>query len=880
MDPTLRHELPTILNEITTWVRSAQTVMTDRERVSSEGLDARSRLMGAVRAVPSDGDNWRVLALGNADLEPLRRVARLNHLRGLTAHESMLLTRLTGDVATSLGSAGRARGIRRMFSGSRSKQSADQAAEFLQAFWAWGNAANLTAQLTSMHPPAPAEPVSVAEALGDGSSLARLLGEPTQGHGVIPMTMLSDLPAIFSRLEGFKDRHDAAITSVRAAALSVRQAETRRLMAAMPVERLREATRERIVVAPLKAAGLVTVWDALQWRPHNQPVTGMGEISSTRIKGAAQTIWASTLEEVPARIDVSQRTAETGRLLEWLQEWRGIRRAAGFLTAGSLLHDLSFIRELTPAKCSHLLLMPSRMQVSQFSEAVSALRETAARVDGALSPGVRRDVWEDFLADPAGYFSMLEELGLHPKDETKAQGDLSPALVEAIRSCELRTDNLKASLRGYQAFGARFALVQKKVLIGDEMGLGKTIEALAVLSHLRSTGETHFLVISPAAVVTNWMREIASKSELRSHRLHGIGRESAARLWMRDGGVAVTTYDSLRWLRDAHGSRVAVACVVVDEAHYIKNPHAKRTQRTVELLDRSPRAILLTGTPLENRVEEFQALVRHLQPELVVDAGEFSAARFRRQVAPAYLRRNQEDVLVELPELVEVDEWLPMSPADLSEYRQAAIDGNFMRLRQACLIRGEESEKVKRLREIVAEAEDNGRRIIVFSHFREVLHTVARVLPGRVFGPLTGSVPAHERQSLVDAFSSAPGGAVLVCQIVAGGVGLNIQAASVVIICEPQLKPTTEWQAIARARRMGQLHPVQVHRLLNEQGVDLRITEILAKKRELFEQFARDSETARSASEALDISEAELAREVIAAERERLFSQPHEPTSP
>ena len=196
------------------------------------------------------------------------------------------------------------------------------------------------------------------------------------------------------------------------------------------------------------------------------------------------------------------------------------------------------------------------------------------------------------------------------------------------------------------------------------------------------------------------------------------------------------------------------------------------------------------------------------------------------------------------------------------------------------MIRGEESEKVKRLREIVAEAEDNGRRVIVFSHFLEVLHTVARVLPGRVFGPLTGSVPAHERQSLVDAFSSAPGGAVLVCQIVAGGVGLNIQAASVVIICEPQLKPTTEWQAIARARRMGQLHPVQVHRLLNEQGVDLRITEILARKRELFEQFARDSETARSASEALDISEAELAREVIAAERERLFSQPHEPTSP
>jgi SNF2 family DNA or RNA helicase len=125
---------------------------------------------------------------------------------------------------------------------------------------------------------------------------------------------------------------------------------------------------------------------------------------------------------------------------------------------------------------------------------------------------------------------------------------------------------------------------------------------------------------------------------------------------------------------------------------------------------------------------------------------------------------------------------------------------------------------------------------------------------------------------MVDQFSTAGHGAVLVSQIIAGGVGLNIQAASVVVICEPQLKPTTEWQAIARAHRMGQLESVQVHRLLSEEGVDLRVTEILAKKRELFDEFARISETADSAPEALDLSEADLAREVIAAERARLFS--------
>ena len=178
-----------------------------------------------------------------------------------------------------------------------------------------------------------------------------------------------------------------------------------------------------------------------------------------------------------------------------------------------------------------------------------------------------------------------------------------------------------------------------------------------------------------------------------------------------------------------------------------------------------------------------------------------------------------------------------------------------------------------RLVEIVEEAEDNGRRVIVFSHFRNVLDQVASAVPGKAFGPLTGSVPAAARQVIVDQFSAAAHGAVLISQIVAGGVGLNIQAASVVVICEPQLKPTTEWQAIARAHRMGQLESVQVHRLLSEEGVDQRVTEILARKRELFDDFARISETADSAPEAFDISEADLAREVIAAERARLLSK-------
>ena len=159
---------------------------------------------------------------------------------------------------------------------------------------------------------------------------------------------------------------------------------------------------------------------------------------------------------------------------------------------------------------------------------------------------------------------------------------------------------------------------------------------------------------------------------------------------------------------------------------------------------------------------------------------------------------------------------------------------------------------------------------MVFSYFRSVLDTAFRALGPRAVGPLTGSVPPTQRQGLVDAFSSADGHAVLVSQIQAGGVGLNMQAASVAILCEPQVKPTTEAQAVARLHRMGQVRKVQVHRLLTVDSVDQRMLELLDSKQRLFDDYARMSSTAAASPEAIDISEAELARTVVEDEQERL----------
>jgi len=188
------------------------------------------------------------------------------------------------------------------------------------------------------------------------------------------------------------------------------------------------------------------------------------------------------------------------------------------------------------------------------------------------------------------------------------------------------------------------------------------------------------------------------------------------------------------------------------------------------------------------------------------------------------------------------------------------------------------SAKLRRLAEIVSEAADGGRKVIVFSYFRDVLQTVAEVLAGPdgvpgvpVLGPLTGDMPSAERQALVDKLTSVSGPAVLVSQIQAGGVGLNIQAASVIIIAEPQLTPSIEEQAIARAHRMGQVRPVDVHRLLCEDSVDQRILELLAAKREAFDEYARRSDMANATPDALNTgSETELRQAIVAAERTRL----------
>jgi SNF2 family DNA or RNA helicase len=331
--------------------------------------------------------------------------------------------------------------------------------------------------------------------------------------------------------------------------------------------------------------------------------------------------------------------------------------------------------------------------------------------------------------------------------------------------------------------------------------------------------------------------------------------------------------------------------LVVDEAHHIKNPTIDRSRAVAELIPHATRVLLMTGTPLENQVEEFQNLVAYLNPRLAnrlhIDSSAGRAAGFRRRVAPVYLRRNQQDVVKELPEKLDLYDWVELDRHTRTVYEHAVAERNWMAMRQAAFRAGplhHRTAKLQRLTEIIDEAADNEWKVVIFSWFRDTLrtihHTVQHSPRGPVMPVVTGSTSPDVRQRIVEEYSRIKGHAVLIGQTKALGEGLNIQAASVVVLAEPQDTPTREDQAIARCQRIGQPYRVRVHRLLSKDSVDERLLEILAYKIHQFDLYARDSHAKHAYPAAIDPNhlsdpilideDIPLEKRIIIAERRRL----------
>lgn len=497
----------------------------------------------------------------------------------------------------------------------------------------------------------------------------------------------------------------------------------------------------------------------------------------------------------------------------------------------------------------------------------------------ALNPKGVRAAWTSRSID---YLVLLErELG---SADVLAAHLIPDELRDKIEALELELDGLECTLRRYQEFGTKFALVQRRILLGDDMGLGKTIQALAVFEHLNAAESlSRLLVVCPASLIENWRSEIEDKCSLEPHVLHGSEKLLEKRNWLDSGGIAITSFSTLRG--DSLALDIDLDAIVVDEAHYVKNPEAYRTEATRLLIKRSDVVMLMTGTPLENRFNEFAQLLEFVSPGIsdgLRSLGYESRAAVTedvvaKQIANVYLRRNKEEVLHELPDLIESETWVRLSSSQQSAYSEAVYSGNFMAMRRATVV-GPNSSKYRVLSDIIDEYKEAGRKVLVFSYFRQILDDVVSQLDAAYL--INGSVAPKKRMQVIGEFKEASGHAVLVSQIMVGGVGLNLQEASAVIFMEPQLKPSTEWQALSRAHRMGQTETVVVHRLLARDCIDEIVNKLLARKARLFAAYAARSDTADEFSESRDGEDmigAKKMAEIVEQERQRLSSVVTEP---
>ncbi|TQM08968.1 DEAD/DEAH box helicase [Pseudonocardia kunmingensis] len=670
----------------------------------------------------------------------------------------------------------------------------------------------------------------------------------------------------------------------------------------MPLAALKEVAGRGVRFGALEQHGFRTVADVLNAPDHRlQQVPGVGQTTVVEVRRAARTVAVQVHRDARFRFDPDRRDPAQTQLLATLAAVRSADAAA------SALHGplQAFRTQVTPlvaeaeragsrwkmafswrSKKDSALDALAQLGAILADPRVRALQQTVHVREQAVDPRSYdpRQLWDDYLADAASVNAVLSTVGGTgtAEDEEAAGGFVPEELRQQINAVPLDTSKLTSTLRGYQVFGAQYAIHQERSMLGDEMGLGKTIQALAVFAHLAAKGQRRFLVVCPASVQINWLNETAKHSVLSAHSLHGADRDAIGRRWLREGGVAVTTFGTLARL-PADVREADVAMLVVDEAHYAKNPDAARSQAVAAAVRRSQRTLFLTGTPMENRVEEFRTLVNYLQPAVArsVNATDAvaGAKAFRRAVAPVYLRRNQADVLTELPDKIETESWVQLSDTDRARYEAAVSQRNLMAMRRAPFVTPS-SAKLERLKDIVEEASQDGMKVVVFSYFLDTLQLVGEAVGDAVVGTITGAVPPPVRQGIVDEFTKRAGHAVLLGQIEAGGVGINIQAASVVVLTEPQWKPSTEEQAIARAHRMGQVRTVQVHRLLAKDCSDERIREIQQGKRLLFDEFARKSEakdadrravdTAEHRPEVLDDESVPVSQRVLAAERHRL----------
>ena len=226
----------------------------------------------------------------------------------------------------------------------------------------------------------------------------------------------------------------------------------------------------------------------------------------------------------------------------------------------------------------------------QKSDYAANLKQLSNNIRGNFQVSTN-DAWARFESDTVRFWNVLEEVCPERVGSSGSVYGLPEDLAHEIQQQPLNLEGLRCELRRYQEWGVKYAIHQQRVLLGDEMGLGKTVQAIAAMVSLRNEGATHFVVVCPASVLSNWCREINKHSDLSVIMVHGSSRSASVSKWIEEGGVAVTTYETTGAIELDDNFKYNY--MVVDEAHYIKNRDAQRTVNVRKLCQKADKILLI-----------------------------------------------------------------------------------------------------------------------------------------------------------------------------------------------------------------------------------------------------------------------------------------------
>jgi len=452
---------------------------------------------------------------------------------------------------------------------------------------------------------------------------------------------------------------------------------------------------------------------------------------------------------------------------------------------------------------------------------------------------------------------------------------------------------VQASLRDYQEKGVRWLQMLYRYgfggILADDMGLGKTLQTIAFLTS-QVTEDSRVLILAPSGLIYNWADEFRKFApQLDVAVVHGLKANREAIL-SENHQIYVTSYATFRQDSELY-QEMSFDFLFLDEAQVMKNAQTKIAQSLRQFV--VPAVFALSGTPIENHLGELWSIFQIVLPGLLPNKKEFMklpAERVAQFIKPFVMRRKKEEVLTELPDLIEVvykneleDQQKAIYLAQLQQMRdrlaqvtdkefqrsRVEILSGLMRLRQICdtpaLFMDDyqgASGKLDSLRDLLLQVAAGGHRVLIFSQFKGMLEKIEQELPdlGLTSFKITGSTPAQDRQEMTKAFNQGERDTFLI-SLKAGGVGLNLTGADTVILVDLWWNPAVEAQAIGRAHRMGQEQMVEVYRLITKGTIEEKIQELQEQKKHLVSQVLDGTESRASLNlaeirEILGISEA------------------------